>query len=54
MPTLTRFDERLSVPVERVTADALRAIARAEGEGLAVILRRAIRLLLAEVGRENV
>jgi len=53
MPTLTKYEERLTVPVTTEVADRLRALARAEDEGLAVIVRRAIRLLLAEAKREE-
>ena len=53
MPTLTKYEERITIPVTSDVADRLRAIARAEGEGLAVIVRRAIRNLLTEAECER-
>jgi hypothetical protein len=51
MANLIEVDERLSVPVSHGTADALRRIAAEEEVSLAALLRRAIRLLLADVDR---
>jgi hypothetical protein len=47
MPSTLDVDERLSVPVSRDTADALRRIASREEVSVAALVRRSIRLLLA-------
>jgi hypothetical protein len=53
MPTMVEVDERLSVPVSRDTADALRAMAAAEETSVAALVRRALRLLLRDTGPER-
>jgi hypothetical protein len=48
MPKILEVNERLSVPVSRDTADALRRIASREEVSVAALVRRSIRLLLAQ------
>lgn len=50
MPNLLEVDERLSVPVSRATAEALRRMAALEEVSVASIIRRALRLLLGDGG----
>jgi len=46
MPTLSQYDERLSIPVARKTANRLRDLARDRELSLNALVREAIRCLL--------
>ena len=53
MPTYTRADARLDLRLPQALADDVRAIARAEGESLGSVIRRALRRLVADAERER-
>jgi metal-responsive CopG/Arc/MetJ family transcriptional regulator len=48
MPTYTKADDRLELRLSSELGDELRSFAQREGESLSTVIRRAIRMLLAQ------